>query len=168
MIKTFLHLSGCAVLAMVAMPRPAAATDWPMFGDSTLNLSDNPSENLINKLTVVQLKPKWVATTSGDVSARAAVVNGVAYFPDWGGNIWAVNVNTGQTIWHNTLASYGFLPGTISRTSPAVEGGTVYIGTQKSAYLVAIDAATGKQKWGTQLDSHPVALLTGRRSSVTV
>jgi polyvinyl alcohol dehydrogenase (cytochrome) len=34
--------------------------------------------------TIGKLKPKWIFTTGGDVSARAAVVNGVVYFPDWG------------------------------------------------------------------------------------
>ena len=39
---------------------------------------------------VSTLKSKWIFTTGGDVSARAAVVNNVVYFPDWGGYIWAV------------------------------------------------------------------------------
>jgi hypothetical protein len=38
--------------------------------------------------TIGNLKSKWIFTTRGDVSARAAVVNGLVYFPDWGGNIW--------------------------------------------------------------------------------
>jgi polyvinyl alcohol dehydrogenase (cytochrome) len=161
MMKTLLALSACAFAAAMTLPHEAAASDWPMFGQSLQNLADNPSETTISKFNVPRLAPKWVATTGGDVSARAAVVDNVAYFPDWGGNIWALDVQTGKAIWHRTLASYGFPAGTVSRTSPAVVGGTVYIGTQKGAYLVAINKDTGGLRWRSQMDSHPLAVLTG-------
>ena len=154
-------LSACALLAASALRTPAAAADWPMFGNTPQNLSDNPFEQGIFTFSVNELAPKWIATTGASVSARAAVVSGVAYFPDWAGNIYALNVQNGQAIWHTNLQSYGFVPGTISRTSPVVAGGTVYIGTLTGAYLVALDAATGKLKWLTQLDSNAAAALTG-------
>jgi polyvinyl alcohol dehydrogenase (cytochrome) len=49
----------------------------------------------------------------------------------------------------------------VSRTSPAVVNGTVYIGTQTGANLLALDAKTGKLKWKTLLDDHPLAVITG-------
>src|SRR5437870_11884556 len=76
----------------------AQSADWPMFGQNTANTAHNPTETKISTGNVKQLKVKWTFTTGGDVSARAAVVNGVAYFPDWGGNLWAVNASNGSLI----------------------------------------------------------------------
>jgi polyvinyl alcohol dehydrogenase (cytochrome) len=84
----------------------AAARDWPMFGESVANTADGVGETAISSKNVGQLKVKWVAKTDGNVSARAAVVAGVVYFPDWGGNIWALKVATGKAIWHRQLSSY--------------------------------------------------------------
>jgi polyvinyl alcohol dehydrogenase (cytochrome) len=150
-----------ALLTASALSQPAAAKDWPMFGRTVQNLSDNPSEVTISKLNVAQLAPKWTATVGGNVSARPAVVNGVAYFPDWAGNIWAINVMTGKPVWHILLSNFGFPPGTISRTSPAVQGNLVYIGTQPSATLVALNTANGFPQWTTTIDTDPTAVMTG-------
>ena len=93
-----------------------------------------PSGSKISTRNVHTLKPKWTFTTGGDVSARAAVVSGVAYFPDWAGNIYAVNTSNGSLIWSHQLSDYGLAAGTVSRTSPAVSGGVVYIGTQYNTF----------------------------------
>ncbi len=81
----------------------------------------------------------------GDVSARAAVAQGVAYFPDWAGNLYAVQAATGRVLWKNDIAStyLGEAAGSVvSRTSPALDTATktLYIGTQQGAELLAIDA----------------------------
>ncbi|MEJ8852203.1 PQQ-binding-like beta-propeller repeat protein [Variovorax rhizosphaerae] len=110
-----------------------------------------------------KLKVKWTFTTGGDVSARAAVVNGRAYFPDWGGYLWSVNVKTGAKVWGRQLSEYGLPANTHSRTTPAVAGGVVYIGTQEGAWLLAIDANSGNLIWKTQLETpadNPYAMIT--------
>jgi len=111
-----------------------------------------------------------VATTGGDVSARAAVVGGAVYFPDFGGNLWALHADTGAVIWQVQLSTIFHLrPGTVvSRTSPAVQHDTVYIGTQagpdyspqadigprSGANLLAFNAKNGDLRWMLQLDAH--------------
>jgi polyvinyl alcohol dehydrogenase (cytochrome) len=120
----------------------AADESWPMFGENAANTAST-SETTITTSKVSTLKTKWVFTTGGDVSARAAVVDGVVYFPDWGGNIWAVNASTGKKIWHHKMSDYGLTSGTVSRTSPAVVDGKVYIGTQTDGWLLALNAKTG-------------------------
>ena len=108
-----------------------APSDWPMFGkDVTNTAATQTTGNSMSPSQVAKLKPKWVFTTGGDVSARAAVVNGVAYFPDWAGNIWAVDAQSGALIWSHKLSDYGLTTGTVSRTSPAVANGLLYLGTQ--------------------------------------
>jgi polyvinyl alcohol dehydrogenase (cytochrome) len=153
-----------AALLCVAAAVPAWADDgsgaWPMFGQNLQNTAAAPKGSIGD---VAQLKPKWTFTTGGDVSARAAVVDGRAYFPDWAGNLWAVNTKNGSLAWSHQLSDYGLPAKTVSRTSPAVQGGVVYIGTQAGAWLLAIDAKTGTLLWKTQLESpadDPYAMIT--------
>ena len=154
-----------AIVLTAVHPTVAAAAssaDWPMFG---LNIQNTASDGRLLG-DPANLKVKWTFTTGGDVSARAAVVNGIVYFPDWGGNLWAVDAKTGAMIWGHQLTDYvPSQPGQAvhSRTSPAVVGGIVYVGTQEGAWLLAIDATHGTLLWKTQLESpanDPFALVT--------
>jgi polyvinyl alcohol dehydrogenase (cytochrome) len=161
MRRTLAAVSGCVLAMAMAAAQSAAASDWPVFGQSVMNQASSPDESTISTANVATLAPKWSLTTTGYVSARAAVVAGVAYFPDSGGTLWAVNTATGSVIWSKSLtADYGFAAGTYSRTSPAVDNGTLFIGTQLGAYLLAIDTATGNLLWSTQMDQHPLAIIT--------
>ena len=155
----YVLLAALAVIPMMAQQLPGFAlpTDWPVFGQNAANTASS-MDTTISATNVQSLKPKWTFTTGGDVSARAAIVNGVAYFPDWGGYIWAVDVQKGKSIWSHQLSDYGLTAGTVSRTSPTVANGIVYIGTQytptgKTGWLLAIDAATGRLLWKVQPDT---------------
>jgi polyvinyl alcohol dehydrogenase (cytochrome) len=157
-----------ATAAPASSPSPLQYLEWPMFGQNWANTA-NGLTFAIGPTTVGSLKPKWVFTTQGDVSARAAVVAGGVYFPDFAGYLYRVNARTGAPVWSKNLVSdYGLVPATgstkvISRTSPAVDGETLYIGTQvtgSGAYLLAINTADGSLKWKTQVDAHPLAIET--------
>jgi len=150
---------------------PVAAADWPMFGQNLNNTASNVT-NIGKKVS--SLKVKWTFTTGGDVSARAAVVDGVVYFPDWAGNLYAVNASDGTLKWKHQLSDYGLPSGTYARATPTVAAGTLYLGTQSAplnppalavggAWLLSIKAATGDLKWMTQLESpanDPYAMIT--------
>src|SRR5260370_23518360 len=124
----------CAVLPILSR-MAFAQSNWPMFGQNYQNTASSDTEQKISASNVAKLAPKWVATTGGDVSARPAVVGGVVYFPDWGGNLWALDAGSGAAIWHHQLSDYDGIPtGTVSRTSPAGQRNTVSIGTQHGAY----------------------------------
>src|SRR5277367_1613582 len=99
-----------AVFAMLAVA-PLVAQDWPMFGQNLTNSASTLSN--ISTSNAGQLAPKWTFTTGGDVSARAAVVGGVAYFPDWAGNLFAVNAQNGHLIWSHQFSDYGLAAGTV-------------------------------------------------------
>ena len=136
---------------------PLVAQDWPMFGQDLTNQA-NASQTSLTTGNVHRLAPKWVFTTGGDVSARATIVDDVVYFPDWAGNLNALNADNGHVIWSHQLSDYGVAAGTVSRTSPTVVNGIVYIGTQYVAtgatgWLMAIDARNGRLIWKTQPDT---------------
>lgn len=144
---------------------PAHADDWPMFGQNLQNTA--AAGKSASKIQASKLAPKWVFTAKGEISARAAVVNGVVYVPDWGGYLWALNAASGAVIWSHALTDYGLPAPTNSRTSPAVVDGVVYLGTQEGAWLLAVDAATGNLRWKTQLESpanDPFAVVTASPS----
>ena len=148
-----------AVASATFAAAPLMAQDWPMFGATASNTASNYSG--ISAWNVSQLKTKWTFKTGGDVSARAAVAGDVVYFPDWGGNIWAVNAATGRLLWGHKLSDYGLPEGTVSRTTPALLGNNLYIGTQLGAWLLAINASNGRLNWKTEVETvDPYAIIS--------
>ncbi len=139
----------------------AQTASWPMYGLDVSNTASNSLENTISTANASDLKQAWVARVGGDVSARAAVVDDVVYVPDWGGNLWALSALNGSVVWSHQISDYGLASGTVSRTTPAVANGVLYIGTQEGAYLLAIDAESGGLIWKQQLESvDPLAIIT--------
>ena len=127
-----------------------------MYGQNLQNTSNGNNQVDISKQNVSRLRPKWVFTTGGDVSTRAAVVNGVAYFPDWAGNLYAVNTSNGRLQWSHQLSDYGLAAGTVSRSTPTYSNGVLYVGTQftgdaaSGGVMLAINATTGHLVWKAQ------------------
>jgi polyvinyl alcohol dehydrogenase (cytochrome) len=150
-----------SVLVLAGSPAAHAQSGaWPMFGQNAANTASTNTPALKN---VARLATKWTFTTGGEVSARPAVVDNVVYVPDWGGNLWAIDAKKGNALWGHKFSDYGLPANTNSRTSPAVSGGVVYVGTQEGAWLLAIDAKTGSLIWKTQLESaanDPFAIVT--------
>jgi len=103
--------------------------DWASSGQNNHNTRSAADEHTIDAGNVGNLKTKWIFTTVGDVSATATIVNGVAYVPDWGGNLWAIDTKTGKAIWSHDVSDYTGTAGSASRTSPAYWNGELVIGT---------------------------------------
>ena len=69
---------------------------WTSAGGNWQNTRYQAAEHTINVSNVGSLEPKWVLETGGDVSATPAVDVANVYFPDWVGNLYAVNKTTGE------------------------------------------------------------------------
>ena len=95
-----------------------------------------------------------IYSTTGGLS----VGNGVVYVeaadaksrPPRNYNVWALDANTGATIWKS--GSIGNVSG--FGTTPAVANGTVYVGS--SGYVNAFNASTGAPIWQYQPDAGDV------------
>jgi polyvinyl alcohol dehydrogenase (cytochrome) len=87
-----------AALAGVARTRAAVVggPDWGMIGHDSTNTRNQLFEHTIGPSNVSHLTVKWVASTTGDVSATPAVVDGAVYFGDFGGTLWKLDAATGQ------------------------------------------------------------------------
>ncbi len=175
-------------LAGVLLPAAYAKSNanWSMSGQGITNWRYQPDENKLNANNLKKLSVKWATQLAGDISATPAVVDGVAYVPDWGGNLNAVDTKTGNIIWQKsvkTLAGasgpwvFDFVSETyvvdtarpvVSRTSPAVSGNTVVIGTQTmmsatagaGATLLAVNKSDGTLLWRRKLDDHYLSIDT--------
>jgi polyvinyl alcohol dehydrogenase (cytochrome) len=146
--------------------------DWPSAGQNNGDTHNNPDEHIVGVNNVSKLAPKWTFTTAGDISATATVAAGEVFVPDWGGKLWAIDAATGKAIWSKTITSYDGIPGDVSRTSPAYYDGEIVTGTgaqtiraMDGAYVVGINALTGKMLWRAEASSNPAAVIT---SSPTV
>ncbi len=144
------------VLVSAAVVFAATGASWPMGGQNIADTREGTSQ--INTGNVKNLALKWTFTTHGEVSATPAVVDGAVYFPDWGGYLNKVNASTGALIWQKKISDYTGKPGQPSRTSPAVVGNTVYVGTQTTpdysgngGELIAVNATTGALRWATDI-----------------
>jgi polyvinyl alcohol dehydrogenase (cytochrome) len=109
-----------------------------------------------------------VFTTGGDVSVTPTVDGGAVYFPDWGGNLFAVKKSSGKLIWSHKISEYDGVDGAVSRVSPAVNNDQLIIGdilsskqVHNGANVISIDRETGALRWITQVETHPAAIITG-------
>jgi len=168
-----LLLSACAVACgtssacgpTASQSSPATANLWLSGGNDLHNTRFQPSENLISPSNVGTLAPKWVQTVAGDVSATPTTDGKSVYFPDWSGNLNALDAATGEVVWQKSVANYLGIPG-VSRTSPAIvdNGASILIGAPvfggPPARLVKIDSQTGAALWATTVDQHPAATIS--------
>src|ERR1700730_16702916 len=101
---------------------------WRIAGQNLSNTRSQPAEHYISPAHVNDLTPKWVFTTGVDVSATPTVDGNAIYFPDWAGNLFAVEKDSGRLIWSHKISEYDGVEGAVSRVSPAVDGNQVIIG----------------------------------------
>jgi polyvinyl alcohol dehydrogenase (cytochrome) len=138
---------------------------WLTAGQNTSNTRNASSENKISPTTAGNLQTKWEFTTAGDVSANPAVDDQFLYFPDWAGNLYKVNKNTGLEVWRKEFKSYTGQAYAFARATPALSGNTIVIGTQmgspaNGAYVLGISKMNGSLLWKTKVDDHFAAIVT--------
>jgi polyvinyl alcohol dehydrogenase (cytochrome) len=145
---------------------------WLTGGHDRSGNRYQPDETTIGRDNVGQLVEKWAFTTGGDVSATPAVDEHNVYFPDFAGNLFALDRITGQPVWTVTVASLTGIPGDYARATPAVSGDLLVLGDQgggrgnpsvpgsSGAYLFAVKKETGELAWTTKVDNHLAAIIT--------
>lgn len=151
---------------------PAAADTgghWSSAGGDVKNTRHQETETKISVASVPGMRLAWAFTTQGDVSATPAVDGRHVYFPDWAGNLYAVDRQTGQPVWQVRLASLTGVPFDKARATPVIAGNKLIVGTQGSilvpgggpgARMLALDQNTGALLWSRQLGRHPAAIIT--------
>lgn len=146
----------------------ASHAQWGVAGHDLANSRSQPAEARIGPANVHSLTVKWAFTTGADVSATPTVSGDAVYFPDWAGDLYAVNKDTGQLLWSHQMSDYDGFSGALSRTSPAIHGRDIIVGDIQGRFVfhdgtsvMAIDRKTGALHWITSVDSHTAAQITG-------
>src|SRR5712672_2063621 len=132
-ISVLLLVSGLSAQSQSDLARSG---QWHIAGQNLNNTWSQPAEHSITPANVKGLTPKWVFTTGGDVSATPTVDGDAVYFPDWGGNLFAVEKNSGRLIWSHKISDYDGVDGSL-----VVFDGVVYVGVSSSEESLALDPA---------------------------
>src|SRR5467141_5223702 len=172
------QLTNVAFLIGALMMAPATSAEttasdpksgqWRVAGQDLSNSRNQPAEHKIGAGNVKALSPQWTFTTGGDVSATPTVDGNAVYFPDWGGNLFAVEKESGHLIWSHKISEYDGVEGAIARVSPAVDANHVIIGdilnskqVHNGSNVISVDSETGTVQWITQVETHAAAIITG-------
>ena len=138
---------------------------WKSGGQDLSNNRHASTESKISPANVGDLDVKWAFTTGGDVSATPAVDGTNVYVPDWAGNLFAIDRETGAEVWGRQLSDYTGVPGNFSRNTPAVHGNALILGDQggrsfAGATVMAVDKHTGDLLWSSKVEAHPASIIT--------
>jgi polyvinyl alcohol dehydrogenase (cytochrome) len=163
-------LSGTLLVLLITSTVFASqGSEWLSAGGNRQNTRYQQSEHTLSTANVGNLTAKWIFTTGGDVSATPAVDADTVYFPDWAGNLYAVDKLTGAQKWKVSIATASGVPFDKARATPAVTEDKVIIGTQGSIFVpgggpggkvLAFNKFTGALIWSTTADTHPAAIIT--------
>src|SRR5688572_8603913 len=127
--------SALAAVFVFSTSAEGVATDdsWPMFRGNP-GLTGVAPGKLPDKLGL-----HWQFKTEGPIKSSAAIVGGRAFIGSDDGNVYALDLETGNKVW-------AFKTGGPIESSPLVLNGKVFIGSSDN-FLYAINAADGKQAW---------------------
>jgi outer membrane protein assembly factor BamB len=125
--------------------------EWPKFHLDVASTGFNPRETVLSPATVGGLTVKWTFGADGGLGSSPVVVGGVAYTASGGGQVYAVNADTGTLIW---TQKRGTAPSDIT-----VAQGMAIFGTVSDHRLYALDATTGALRWFLQAIGAPRAPL---------
>lgn len=160
---TGLFMLACFLFSSHAIAQSNAL--WLTGGQNPSNTRNASTEHKISVDNAGTLTPKWVFTTDGDVSATPAVDGQYVYFPDWAGNLYKLNANTGAQVWKKQIKSYTGQDRGLARATPAIAGNTLILGTQLGfpfigAWVLGINKITGALIWKTKVDEFFAAIIT--------
>jgi len=122
----------------VATPASLVEGNVPMYGGSALHdgVMPGPAPATTPGLA-------WQADIGGEAYGAPTLANGILYVMSKTGTLYALEASTGAARWQLELTPY------VTRTSPAVVDGVVYVGGGFTFH--AIDAETGKELWSVPL-----------------
>ncbi|KAL8748745.1 MAG: hypothetical protein Q9184_007112 [Pyrenodesmia sp. 2 TL-2023] len=149
--------------------------DWLGWGANTHNNRQAPPGAQISVSNTAELHPSCEQDYAGGVSAAPLVINEIAYFPTWSGLFVALDYNSCKVLWQTNISAIvldfkppvnttddpttaGILP--VSRTTPVVDGETLFLGTLTNALLLAVDKRDGKLIDRIRINDHPLAVVT--------
>lgn len=122
-----------------------------MYGYDFAQTRTNVAETRITRDSVARLATVWEIPDLVGVTGTPTVVEGIAHFADWKGQVWAVRAETGEKVWTSTIG--GMIVG-----ATAVDDDAVYASSGSMVYR--LDRETGQQEWNASTNDHPQAQIS--------
>jgi polyvinyl alcohol dehydrogenase (cytochrome) len=154
--------------SLIGSPLPAGAAakcaatkhaggEWRSFGQNLWNSRFQADEKAITPDTAATMLPKWTFSISnaggaGNLQSTPVVADGCVYIGTNAGWVFALNADTGQLVWKQSVNSSALLAGLSGGIfSLDVSGGRVFanVSTNDQPYMAALDQQTGKILWKT-------------------
>jgi len=139
---------------------PNAGPRWTGWGQNTSNtrFQDGAAAGL-TATDVPKLKLKWAFAFPGDLQsyAQSTIAGGRVFVGSWGGKVYSLNAATGCIHWFFDAGQgvrSAISVGRVGNRDIAVFG-------DAQANVYALDAATGKLLWKTDVDDFPVGRISG-------
>lgn len=129
----------------------STGSEWPFYGHDFSQTRTNIAETTITRDNVSKLAKVWEIPELVGVTGTPAVVDGIAYFADWKGQVWAVRAASGDKVW-STMVGGMFV------AAPAVDDDSVFVAVDN--HLVRLDRTTGEVKWKVVTNDHPQAQIS--------
>jgi glucose dehydrogenase len=131
----------------------ASTADWATE-NKDLAMTRAVTDSPITAETVATLGVAWtfpldVTSTYGAVTSNPLVIGDVIYLQDMLSNIYAINKGTGEQVWRT---DYNVT--TIGPNGLAIGYGIIAGALGDDAVVVALDAATGAEKWRADLSNN--------------
>ena len=144
-----------------AMLQDPAPGDWLMWRRTLNGWGYSPLDE-IDEDNVGDLRLVWTrALSTGMQEGTPLVYDGVMYMPNPGDHIQALDAQTGDLFWEHRrevpddVEDYVFRGLSATNRNLAIHG-TFIIDTSVDDYVFALDAATGRQVWETQILDYKV------------
>ena len=138
----FIPISG------IAAPTKVLDGEWPVVGQDYNNLQNAPSNINASNVDSLLSQAPMLFPTAGIVSGQPAVSNGVAYFGDTAGFVYAVDINTGAQLWSINIGSEVLTTPAVTKNHIYVSGGNLFgTFTNPSVKVVAINRNDGSIFW---------------------
>lgn len=116
--------------------------DWTMFNFDYNNSRYNPTST-ITSANVGSMTLKWMYPTPAASTSQPVVSNGVVYFDDWDGNVYAISLSSGTLIWKTNVG--GNISDSLTLSNGVLYGGMNPYGPVPMVF--ALNAATGSTDW---------------------
>lgn len=149
-------------------PLALSGSQWNGWGRDLTGARYQPDPGF-SAAQVPRLRVKWAFALDGGIFSQPTVVGDRLFVSTIPGRLYALDAASGCVHWTYRTAAGNLNWGAGARAAVVVgalpdSGGSpryaAYIGDDKS-YVHALDAATGKRIWATQIETHPFSRISG-------